>query len=98
MLRLLCNESQASGRVTRREWLRISGLAGLGALTVGAPSRADRAGRGPSFGRARSVIVVFTGGGMSQLDTLDPKPDAPAEIRGEFRTLPTAGPRTRPCA
>ena len=94
MLRFLCDERRADGRLTRREWLRLAGLAGLGAL-----SRASAAasGRGVGFGRARSVLLVFTGGGVSQLDTFDMKPDAPAEIRGEFRTTPTPIPGTRIC-
>jgi hypothetical protein len=41
------------------------------------------------------VRLVFTGGGMSQLDTFDMKPDAPEEIRGEFRALPSSVPGTR---
>ncbi len=99
MLRFLCDEPRAGGGVTRREWLRLGGLAGLGAL-ASAAARADGPGRaslGAGFGRARSVIVVFTGGGMSQLDTFDPKPDAPAEVRGEFATIPTAVVGTRVC-
>lgn len=97
MLGFLCDEPGADGRLTRREWLRIGGLAGLGALASGAAVRADGVGQGPGFGRARSVLVIFTGGGMSQLDTWDPKPDAPAEIRGEFRSMATATPGTRLC-
>jgi hypothetical protein len=95
MLRLFCAEPRSDGRLTRREWLRIGGLAGLGVLGCGRSSPADSLSRGPGFGQARSVIVVFTGGGMSQLDTFDPKPDAPAEIRGEFRSIPTTVPGTR---
>ncbi|HZU34673.1 MAG TPA: DUF1501 domain-containing protein, partial [Gemmataceae bacterium] len=52
--------------------------------------RADSASRQPGFGKARSVILVFASGGQSQLDTWDPKPDAPEEIRGAFRSIPTA--------
>lgn len=44
--------------------------------------------------RARSVIVVFLNGGASQLETFDPKPDAPREIRGEFEAIPSAVPGT----
>jgi hypothetical protein len=96
MLRFLCDEPGLGSRITRREWLRIGGL-GLGALASGS-SRANQpdAAR-PGFGRARSVLVIFTGGGMSQLDTFDPKPDAPAEIRGEFASIPTAAIGTRAC-
>lgn len=85
--------------MTRREWLRIGGLAGLGALTASARAAGAAApsARGAGFGRARSVLLVFTGGGMSQLDGWDPKPDAPAEIRGEFRAIQTAVAGTRIC-
>jgi Protein of unknown function (DUF1501) len=92
MLRFLCDERRSDGRWTRREWLRLSGLAGLGAV-AGPGAAKPRAARQ----RARSVLLVFTGGGVSQLDTFDMKPDAPVEIRGEFRALPTRVPGTRLC-
>ncbi|MBW3540002.1 MAG: DUF1501 domain-containing protein [Planctomycetes bacterium] len=41
---------------------------------------------------ARSCIVLYCWGGMSHHETFDPKPDAPAEIRGEFRPISTAVP------
>ena len=41
------------------------------------------------YGKAKSVLIVLLSGGPSQLDTLDPKPDAPAEVRGEFATIGT---------
>ncbi|REJ96162.1 MAG: DUF1501 domain-containing protein [Planctomycetota bacterium] len=49
------------------------------------------------FGRARSVIVVFASGGQSQIDLWDPKPLAPAEIRGDFASIETAVPGVRFC-
>src|SRR5262245_46283466 len=83
---------------TRREWLRIGGLAGLYGVTVSgrsvAASRPSRESRSPGFGRAKSVIVIYANGGQSQLETWDPKPDAPTEIRGEFRAIPSAVPGT----
>jgi hypothetical protein len=42
--------------------------------------------------RARSCIVIFSWGGMSQLDTFDPKPDAPSDVRGPTKSIPTATP------
>lgn len=42
--------------------------------------------------KAKKCIVLFCWGGMSHLETFDPKPDAPAEIRGEFNTISTAVP------
>src|ERR1043166_5453372 len=91
MLRFLCDERRPDGRWTRREWLRVGGVAALSAL-------AHRAGAShPARQRARSVLLVFTGGGVSQLDTFDMKPDAPEEIRGEFHGVHTPVPGTRVC-
>jgi hypothetical protein len=49
-------------------------------------------GPASGFGRARACILIFQWGGPSQLDTWDPKPDAPAEIRGEFASIATSVP------
>jgi hypothetical protein len=102
MLRFVTNEPGAGG-VTRREWLRIGGLASLGltaaALPGPAPVRAAASGApsSPGFGKAKSVLLVYTSGGQSQLDTWDPKPQAPAEVRGLFRAIPTSVPGTAVC-
>jgi hypothetical protein len=67
---------------------------GLPALFAGrAASRSSAAERG----RSRSVILVLLSGGPSHLDTLDMKPEAPAEIRGEFQPIATAVPGIRVC-
>jgi hypothetical protein len=42
-----------------------------------------------AFGRAKNIIYLFLSGGPSQYETFDPKPDAPAEIRGAFRPIST---------
>ncbi len=44
------------------------------------------------FGKAKRVLMMFMWGGPSQLDTLDPKPNAPLEVRGEFGVIQTATP------
>lgn len=49
------------------------------------------------FGKAKSVLIVLLSGGPSQLDTLDPKPDAPAEVRGEFTPISTTIPGVTVC-
>ena len=54
-----------------------------------AEAAGDQASRSTGFGRAKACILIFQWGGPSQLDTWDPKPDAPAEIRGEFRPIAT---------
>ncbi|MBA4064766.1 MAG: DUF1501 domain-containing protein [Isosphaera sp.] len=86
--------TRTAGLPTRRDWLRIGVpvLFGAGAVR-GAPA----VGRGAGFGRAKSVVVVFTSGGQSQLDTWDPKPAAPEEVRGAFATTQTAVPGLRVC-
>src|SRR5438874_6205290 len=43
-------------------------------------------------GRAKSCIVLYCWGGMSHLETWDPKPDAPREVRGDYRPIATATP------
>ena len=84
--------------LNRRAWLRIQGGAGLSALTLSRPSLAREvaklASAGAGFGRARSVVLVYTSGGQSQLETWDPKPHAPESIRGKFRAIQTAVPGT----
>ncbi|MDC0219550.1 DUF1501 domain-containing protein [Verrucomicrobia bacterium] len=55
-----------------------------------------RAGDGPGgFGKAKSCIVLFCWGGISHLDTFDLKPNAPSNIRGTFKEIPTAVPGIR---
>ncbi len=80
---------------SRRDFLRIGGLGAFG-LTLGhllkAEAQADTTK--PSRARAKSVILVFLGGGISQHDTFDLKPDAPAEVRSKYRQIPTKVPGT----
>lgn len=45
----------------------------------------------------KSVLLVFLGGGLSQLDSLDMKPEAPAEVRGEFKPIATTLPGVQVC-
>ncbi len=84
---------QTGAPCSRREWLRIGGIAGISGLGVAGRTSANAAaGRSPGFGRAKSVIVVYANGGQSQLETWDPKPEAPLEIRGEFGSIATSVP------
>ncbi|HEY1065717.1 MAG TPA: DUF1501 domain-containing protein, partial [Pirellulales bacterium] len=81
--------------VRRRDVLRI-GAASLFGFGLGLPEllRAEQAaGRGNDL----SVIYLFLQGGLSTIDTLDLKPDAPAEIRGEFRPIDTNVPGVSIC-
>lgn len=85
--------------VHRREVLRVGGLsiAGLGlSRLLGGSSRAaastESAG---SFGKAKNCIILYLSGGPPQHDMFDPKPETPAEIRGEFGTIETSLPGLR---
>src|SRR5688572_5022573 len=75
-------------RMSRRGWLRIGGLA-LGGLTLPDILRAQAQTPTQRSGGIKGVIMVLLPGGPTHLDTFDPKPDAPAEIRGEFRPIAT---------
>jgi hypothetical protein len=93
VIRFVTGHTTDAESLSRREWLRIGGLAGLSTLARQARSN-EIAARVPGFGRARSVIIIYANGGQSQLEMWDPKPDAPAEIRGEFGTIATSVPGT----
>jgi hypothetical protein len=69
----------------RRDFLRMGTLA-VGGLNLPKLLSADEAKRGIS------CIVLFQNGGASQLDGFDPKPEAPADIRGSFGSVPTSVP------
>ena len=75
--------------ITRREALRVGGLAFTG-LMWSSLLQAQTAPRRSA--KAKSCILIFNYGGPSHLDMFDLKPDAPAEIRGEFRPIATKVP------
>ncbi|MES2788895.1 MAG: DUF1501 domain-containing protein [Planctomycetota bacterium] len=68
------------------------GLLGLGMHELPGLRAAEAAGNGTSFGRAKSCIYIFLSGGLAQHESFDLKPEAPAEIRGEFTPIATATP------
>ena len=73
------------------------GLLGLGMNHVAALQGAGGRHDAPRSSKARSVIYIFLSGGLSQIDSFDPKPDAPADIRGEFGVIATRTPGLRIC-
>src|SRR6185369_751725 len=84
--------------MSRREALRVGGLSALG-LSLPGLLAARSAARGGvrGFGRAKSCIILWMTGGPSQHETWDPKPDAPAEVRGPFRPISTRLPGLQVC-
>jgi hypothetical protein len=75
--------------VSRRAFLKVGGLA-MGGLALPELLRAEAmAGAGRS---SKAVIMVYLSGGLAHQDTFDLKPDAPAEVRGEFKPIATRVP------
>src|SRR5262245_47423844 len=73
--------------LTRREFFRTGALAaGAAGLARTRPAAATAL---PTTPDDRRCILLLLTGGPSQLDTWDPKPDAPAEVRGPFRSIAT---------
>ena len=95
------------GNPSRREWLRIGSLSSLGlsasqllanqanaqsTVTPAVIAALQAKGISGSFGKAKRCIVLFMLGGPPQHETWDPKPEAPAEIRGDFKPIATSTP------
>jgi hypothetical protein len=85
MLRILGAPKRFCDGLTRREMLCAGGLGLLGIPNALAASAAEP--RPASFGRAKSCILLYLYGAASQLELADMKPDAPVEIRGDFKPI-----------
>jgi len=92
MLTIAGSQSRFCDGISRRSWLQIGGL-GLGGLALPEILQAEaESGVTPSSsskGVAKGIIMVLLPGGPSHLDMFDLKPEAPAEIRGEFQPIAT---------
>jgi len=96
MLQVLGSLNPFRDPLTRREAMRIGGLAGM---SLGLPElwqlqqlQAAPAERTGSFGKAKQILLIYLQGAATQHETWDPKPDAPKEIRGTFGAIPTSLP------
>lgn len=81
----------------RRDFLHL-GTASLFGMGLSLPAMLAAQGRASARGQSTSdvsLIFLFLKGGLSTIDTLDLKPDAPAEFRGEFRPIATNVPGTQ---
>ncbi len=88
---------RSQGRTSRRTFLQIGAFgAGLSMADV-LRLRAETSARTGTKTRQKSIIMVWLGGAPSHIDTYDPKPNAPIEIRGEFKAISTQVPGLQFC-
>jgi hypothetical protein len=100
MLKILGRDASLCDGLSRREILRAGGLSLFGLTMPAALRAAEESSRqnpnGPPA-RAKSVILFNLLGGPSHMDMFDMKPDAPAEVRGEFKPIATSQPGLQIC-
>jgi hypothetical protein len=99
LLRILGSNRRLCDGFTRRDLLQAGtlGMLGLGAAGLSRQASAQDATaagepRDPRFGQAKRCILLYLYGAASQLETFDPKPEAPVEIRGELGAISTRVP------
>jgi len=71
----------------RRDFLRVGGVSAFG---LGLPNLFARPAMASATAKAKSCILIWLDGGPSHLESFDPKPSAPKEIRGPFGVIPTS--------
>lgn len=109
ILRILGNNRKLCDGISRRDLIQAGALSLFG-LTLGdllrleaAHAASAKAASGPlpkpdrTFGKAKSVIILFLYGSPGQVDTWDMKPDMPEEIRGPFKPIRTSNPSIEIC-
>ncbi len=102
MIRVLGGPKRLCDGLTRRDLLHVGslGLLGMGlpgGSVVGANPDPGRAVTAGGFGQAKACILLFLYGSPSQLETFDPKPDAPEQIRGELKSIASRVPGLDVC-
>src|SRR5258708_24318162 len=99
MLNLHASGVRLCDGLTRRDMLRAGslGFLGLSLPDLLRTQQMQAAEKRPASRKAKACIVLFLMGGPPQHSTWDPKPDAPAEIRGEFKPIATSVPGLQVC-
>ena len=95
MLDLTNGRSTDCTGLSRRSFLRVGGLSALGLSLPGFLRLQAAAAEAGAQRKNINCILLWMQGGPSHIDTFDPKPDAPVEIRGEFGTVATTLPGVR---
>src|SRR5437867_3794178 len=98
MFTVLGSPRRCCDGITRRESLKAGAVAALNGFALPDLLAAEE-NRPPDFqpGKAKNVMVLFLFGGAAHQDMWDLKPDAPVEIRGEFRPVATTAPGIQIC-
>jgi hypothetical protein len=105
ILRILGNNRKLCDGISRRDLIQAGALSLFG-LTLGdllrleqaqAASSAGSADATRTFGKAKSVLILFLYGSPGQVDTWDMKPEMPEEIRGPFKPIRTSNPSIEIC-
>ncbi|MFO0953306.1 MAG: DUF1501 domain-containing protein [Isosphaeraceae bacterium] len=97
MIKVMGGSARTCDGTTRRDVLRAGGLSLFGSMTLPRLLQAREAQGNKVAPRARSVLLVNLFGGPSHLDMFDMKPNAPLEVRGEFRPIDTSVPGLQIC-
>lgn len=98
MLSLLGTKRKLCDGLTRRDLLHVGGIGLWGLSLASALESANAAEKTatekrpalPNFGRAKRCVLIYLFGAAPQHETFDPKPNAPAEIQGELKAIPTS--------
>ena len=95
MLHILGSRTRLCDGLTRREALRAGGLGFFG-LSLAHLFRAEESNAAPApkpaagFGQSKRCILLYLYGSPSQLETFDLKPDAPSDVKSQFRPIATS--------
>ena len=97
MLTFPGKSTRACDGLTRRDLLRVGSLPLFTGLNLNRLLEAREQQAVHPVGRAKSVVLINLFGGPSHIDMFDMKPDAPADVRGEFKPIATSVPGTSIC-
>ena len=97
MLRLVGSPRRCCDGWTRRETLQAGALGLVGGLSLPQLLAAESTRDGDRPGKAKNVILLYLLGGAATQDMWDLKPNAPVEVRGEFRPIATSAPGVQIC-
>ena len=95
MLHILGSNKRFCDGISRRDLMHIGALAPFGLTLANAVEASAPKMEAGSFGKAKRCLLLYLWGSPSQIDTFDPKPDAPVEVRGELGSIPSIIPGVR---